>query len=124
MNDQPFEIPADMRAFAEKSVEEAKKAFENYISATQNAVGTIEGQAKAAQTSVKDVCNKAVSFAEQNVKAAFDFAQQLLRVKDPQEFATLQAEFMRTQMQAMAEQAKALGETVNRTVADTFKQKP
>ena len=40
-----FEIPADMRALAEKSVEQAKQAFDIFISAAQHAVSTAENQA-------------------------------------------------------------------------------
>lgn len=36
-----FEIPADMRSF-EKSVEQAKQAFDIFISAAQHAVSTAE----------------------------------------------------------------------------------
>jgi phasin len=124
MNDKPFEIPADMRVFAERSVEEAKAAFERYISAAQTAVSTFEDQAKATQTGVKDVRDKAVAFAEQNVTAAFDFAQQLVRARDPQEFSRLQTEFMKAQMQALTEQAKTMGEFMNRTVSDAMKKQP
>lgn len=123
MNDKPFEIPGEMRSFAEKSVEEARAAFERYISAAQTAVSTIEGQAKAAQAGAKDVRDKSVTFAEQNVTAAFEFAQKLVRAKDPQEFAQLQSEFIRSQMQALTEQAKALGETVSRSAMEAFKPK-
>ena len=41
-----FEIPADMRALAEKSVEQAKQAFDIFISAAQHAVSTAENQAR------------------------------------------------------------------------------
>ena len=37
-----FEVPAEMRAFAEKSVEQAKQAFDSFISAAQHAVNTAE----------------------------------------------------------------------------------
>ena len=40
-----FEIPAEMRAMAEKSVEQAKQAFDSFISAAQHAVNTAESQA-------------------------------------------------------------------------------
>ena len=33
-----FEIPSEMRAFAEKSVEQAKQAFDGFISAAHQAV--------------------------------------------------------------------------------------
>ena len=37
-----FEIPAEMRAVAEKSVEQAKQAFNSFISAAQHAVNSAE----------------------------------------------------------------------------------
>ena len=50
-----FEIPAEMRAFAEKSVEQAKQAFDSFISAAQHAVNTAENQAASARTGAKEV---------------------------------------------------------------------
>jgi phasin len=117
MNDKPFDIPADMRAFADRSVAEAKQAFERYIKATQTAVSTLEGQAKAAQSGAEDVRDKAAAFAEKNVTAAFDLAQKLVHAKDPREISQLHAEFLRNQMQSLADQAKAMGETVSQTLA-------
>ena len=38
-----FELPPDMKVFAEKSVEQAKQAFEGFISAANKAVSTFEG---------------------------------------------------------------------------------
>ena len=44
-----FEIPQDMRAFAEKSVTQAKQAFDGFMSAAHQAVNTFEGQAETAR---------------------------------------------------------------------------
>jgi hypothetical protein len=44
-----FEIPPEMRAFAEKSVEQARQAFDGFISAAHNAVAAFEGQAETAR---------------------------------------------------------------------------
>jgi hypothetical protein len=40
----PFEIPGDMRAFAEHSVEQAKFAFDKFMDATQSTMSTFEAQ--------------------------------------------------------------------------------
>ena len=55
--------------------------------------------------------DKILSYAERNVASAFEFAQRLAQVKNVQDIFMLQTEFMRGQMQAMAEQAKDSGET-------------
>ena len=84
-----FEIPAEMRAFAEKSVEQAKQAFENFIAAAQHAVNTAETQAAAARSGAKEVGEMAIGFTQRNVASSFEFAEKLVRAKDAQELTAL-----------------------------------
>ena len=118
---EPFQIPPEMRALAEKSVEQAKQALEGFMSAAQHTVGTLEGQAETARKGAKDVGAKAMGFAEQNIANTFDFAQKLVRAKDVQEMLELQASYIKTQMQALAEQAKELGQTTGKMATDPLK---
>ena len=69
MADQPFNdfVPPEMREFAEQSVEQAKKAFDDLMTATQRAVSTFEGQATSAQTAAVELQRKVVGFSERNV---------------------------------------------------------
>jgi phasin len=105
-----FEIPAEMRALAEQSVEQARLAFDKFISAAHDAVNTFEGRAKTARVGAKDVNEKAMAYAEENVNNAFAFAQKLLRAKDVGDLVQLQADFIKRQMETLSEQAKELGE--------------
>jgi phasin len=116
MSQLPYEIPAEMRDFAEKSVEQARKAFEGFMGAAQKAVGTVDAGAFAVPTSVKDVGSKAMTYAEANVKAAFDHAQKLVHAKDLQEVMQLQTEYLKSQMSTLQEQAKEIGSTVQKAV--------
>jgi hypothetical protein len=100
-----FEIPADMRAF-EKSVEQAKQAFDIFISAAQHAVSTAENQAVTAKAGAKEVGELAVNFAERNIASSFEFAQKLLRAKDPKDVMALQAEYVSTHVAALTEQGQ------------------
>lgn len=109
-----FNIPTDMRAFAEKSVEQARQAFDSFVSAANEAVSSMEGRAAAAQAGAKDVGRKAIGFAEQNVAASFELARKLVRAKDVDEVMRLHADYVKEQMQALSEQAKALGESASR----------
>jgi len=118
---EQFQIPPEMRAIAEKSVEQAKQAVEGFISAAQRTVSALEGQAETARKGAKDVSGKAMGFVEQNVATSFDFAQKLVRAKDLQEMLELQATFIRTQMQALSEQAKELGQSAGKTATDPLK---
>jgi len=109
-----FEIPHEMRTFAEQSVEQARKAFDGFMSAAQKAASSMEGQATAAQTGAKDMREKAMAFAEKNVATSFEFAQKLVHAKDVEEVTRLQTEFVQRQMQMLTEQAQELGQTVTR----------
>ncbi len=119
-----LEIPPEMRALAEKSVEQAKQAFDGFISAAHNAVSAFEGQAETARKGAKDVTEKAMTFTEQNIASSFAFAQQLVRAKDIQDMLKLQADYIKTQMQVFTEQAKVLGESTSKAAKDTATPKP
>ncbi|WP_445501410.1 phasin [Microvirga sp. G4-2] len=106
---QNYEIPAEMRDFAEKSVEQARKAIDGFMSAAQKTVDTFEGSANTVQASAKDATRKTFTYAEQNLAAAFDLAQRMVRAKDMQEAMQIQAEFVRTQFEAMQTQMKEFG---------------
>lgn len=106
---QNYEIPAEMRDFAEKSVEQARKAIDGFMSAAQKTVDTFEGSANTVQASATDATRKTFTYAEQNLSAAFDLAQRMVRAKDMQEAMQIQAEFVRTQFEAMQTQMKEFG---------------
>ena len=110
----PFEIPPEMRAFAEKGVEQAKQAFESLLAATQHAAQTAGTQLSSMQTGARETGELAMRFAERNVTSAFEFAEKLVRAKDPQEVVKLHADYARSQMEVLSEQAKELGQKVTK----------
>lgn len=118
-----FDVPTQMRQFAEQSVAQARKAVDGFMTAAQKAATTAETQAAAAQSSAKDVGQKVMGFAEQNIANSFEFAQKLVRAKDVQEVLALQQEFLKSQMQAMQEQAKDLGTAATKVAGDMTKPK-
>jgi phasin len=124
MNAEPFQIPPEMRALAEKSVEQARQAFDGFMTAAQRTVSTFEGQAKAAQEGAKGISEKAFDFAEQNIASSFEFAQKLVRAKDVKEMLELQSSYVKTQMQALAEQARELGQTTGKMATDHRNKPP
>ena len=108
-----------MRDMAEKSVEQARKAFEGFIGAAQKAVGQADSTAATMQTNARAIGDKTVTFAEQNMRSAFDFAQKVVRASDMQEILALQVEYVRTQMAALQEQAKEFGTAVQSAASST-----
>jgi phasin len=109
-----FEVPEEMREFAEKSVEQTRKAFDGFIGAAQKAMDTWEGSTKSMPFASGDLTRKTLGYAEQNMHAALDHAQRLVRAKDVQEAMKLQADFVQSQFVALQEQAKEFGASVQK----------
>ena len=105
----PYEVPTEMREFAERSVEQARKAFDGFIGAATKAVDSVHGSADTARVNTHDVARKAIGYAENNVAAAFELAQKLVKSKDLSEVMAHQSEFMKAQMEALQTQFKEMG---------------
>ena len=109
MTTPSYEVPSDMRDLAEKSVDQARRAFDGFMTAAQKAAGQADTSAASLTTNAKSLGSKAMGFAESNVRSAFDLAQKLVRAKDLQEVLTLQSDYAKSQMTTIQEQAKELG---------------
>lgn len=109
-----YEIPTEMRDFADRSVAQARKAFEGFMGAVHKASETVDGATGSVSTNAKDAAAKAVGYAEQNVTAAFDLAAKMVHAKDVQEVLKLQTEFVQAQMAAIQTQAKEIGSAVQK----------
>ena len=101
-----YVVPTEMRDFAEKSVDQARKAFDSFIGAARRTADTVQGSSEVARSNAQDATTRGFAYAEQNVSAAFDLAQKLVRSKDLQEAMQHQAEFVRSQFAAIQAQAK------------------
>lgn len=108
---------------AEASFDQARKTFESFMSQAQQTAAKIEGQGASVRAGAKDISSKAVSYAEKNVAASLDYAQQLLRAQDLSEVMRLHSEFVQSQMRALAEQASEMGQIVTRAAMDAAKPK-
>ena len=118
---EQFAVPNELRSFAEQSVTQARKAFEGFIQAANQAVGQMHGQAQAAHTGASEIAHKSMEYAEQNVAATFDFAQKLMSAKDATEVMGLQSEFLGRQMQSLSAQVRDLGQSAAKLVVDATK---
>src|ERR1700730_9993060 len=118
-----FEIPKEMRSMAEASFDQARKAFEKFLSGAQQTAGSLEERGVPVRGSPKDISAKALSYAEKDVQAALDYAQSLLHAKDLSEIMRLHSEYVQAQMRALAEQASEMGQIVSRAAMEAAKPK-
>ena len=114
-----FEIPTEMRAFAEKSVEQAKQAFNTFIAAAQHAVNTAETQVNSARTGAVEVGELALNFTKRNIASSFEFAERAVRAKDAQELTKLHAEYVSSQVSALTDQAKEISKQASKLATKT-----
>jgi phasin len=114
-------IPNELRAEAERRIEQAKGAFADFMRAAQGAVSALEDRVTASQVGANEIGDKAMSFAEHNVSSAFDFAEAILQAKDIQELVRMQTEFVQSQMNVLSEQVKDMGNTISKASTDSMK---
>ena len=115
----PSDRSQGVRQAAESTLIQAKQAVDEYMREAHRLYGALEASADAAQSGRREINRKAIGFAEKNVNATFDFAQQMVRAKDPKEIVSLQQEFLRRQVEQMNSQLKELGEQAVETTRST-----
>jgi phasin len=111
-------VPDNLRQVAENTIGQAKQAVEQYMREAARIFGAAEASAEAAQAGAREMNQKMLSAAEANIHATFDFAQQLVRAKDPQELVALQQKFLQQQLERMNTQVQEIGGTAQRTATD------
>ena len=110
-----MEVSEQVREFAEKSVNQAEKAFEAFISQANKSVEMVpHPAAKLSKT--------ALSYTETNIKAVFDHARKLVHAKDYQEAMQLQADFLKQQYAAVTDQMKSFAAGAGGIATDATKQ--
>lgn len=107
----PFEIPQQLRELAERNVEQARAAYGQFMDAMVQATGmwSTAMPANAMTSGFKVVQDRGIRFAKQNAEACFALATELANAKDLQDVLAIQSRYAQTQMQAYALQAQELG---------------
>src|SRR6185295_8808433 len=95
-----FEIPKEMRSMAEASFEQARKTFESFLAGAQQTAAKIEDRGATVRAGARDISAKAISYAEKNVRASLDYAENLLHAKDLAEVMRLHSEYVQNQMRS------------------------
>jgi len=109
-NQNPFEIPEQMRKMAEQSVEQAKNNYGQFMEAVLNAQSMWMSSipANSATDGLKEVQNLGVKFARENSEAALNLASELSKAKDYSEVLQIQSRYAQTQMQTYSIQGQEM----------------
>ena len=115
----PFEVPEQMRAFAEKGVSQARDNYAKFKDAAETHNGTIEAVFTSASKGASAYSAKLMEFMKANTTANLDFAQELFSAKSPTEAMELWTGHTRKQFEAVGAQAKELAELVQKVATET-----
>jgi len=115
----PFEVPEQMRAFAEKGVSQARDNYAKFKDAAESHNGTMEAVFTCASKGASAYSAKLMEFVKANTSSALDFAQELLSVKSPTEAMELWTTHTRKQFETFTAQAKELTELSQKVATDT-----
>ena len=115
----PFEVPEQMRAFAEKGAAQARESYAKFKDAAETHNGTVEAVFTSASKGASAYTAKLVEFMKANSNAQLDFAQQLFGAKSPTEAMELWTGHARKQLETYQAQAKELVELTQRVANET-----
>ena len=111
-----LEVPAELRELAEKTIDQAEKAFGMFFDAASKSIASVPGAGAG-------ISKQALSFTEQNMKAAFDHARKLVHATDLQEAMRIQSEFLRSQFTNAGEHMRQISGGVMSAAKDATKGK-
>lgn len=115
----PFEVPEQMRAFAEKGVSQARDHYAKFKDAAQSGNGTIEAVFGAASKGAHEYSAKMLDIIQTNTNATFDFMQELVGVKSLPQATEVWSTHTRKQAEAFTAQAKELAELTQKIATET-----
>jgi len=114
----PFEVPEQMRAFAEKGVSQARDNYAKLQDAAETHNSTVEAVFTKVNHGASAYSAKLVEFFKANTTSSLDFAQELFSVKSPAEAIELWTSHSRKQFETFSAQAKELAELGQKVAAE------
>ena len=114
MMEPKIEVPAELRDLVEKTIDQAEKAFGMFFDAANKSVTSIPTPGTA-------LSKQALTFTEQNMKAAFEHARKLVHATDLQQALQIQSEFLRSQFTNAGEHMRQITGNVMSAAKDATK---
>ena len=95
-----------MREIAERSLNQSRTMFEEFLTTGRTTVDIIDRQAS-------EVRERSMSLAAETISNTFDFAHKIIRMREPQELIQLQTEFISRQAPPQSNTANQQSNTGN-----------
>jgi phasin len=112
-------VPESVRALAEKTVTQAREAYERGKDALEEAIDALERSFDAAGQGATAFNRKLIDITQRNLNSAFDLAKNLAGAKNLAEIVELQSSFVRHQFDVFVSQANEVRALTSKIAADT-----
>lgn len=115
------EMPESMRSMMKASIDQARKAFETFISASQQAMSSFDTPSAPGMDGLKQLNEKIAEYTRLNADANFRFAMKLADAKQVNEVIEMQNHYVREIMDTYAKQLEEIRALTARVVQDSTK---
>ena len=115
----PFEVPEQMRAFAEKGVSQARDNYAKFKDAAETHNGTIEAVFSVFSSGAKEYSAKVMEMVKETASANLDLAQAMVGVKSPSEAMELWSSHAKAQFETFTANTKELAELAKKVATET-----
>jgi phasin len=116
----PFQVPEQMRAFAEKGVSQARDSYAKFKDVAESNNGTIEAVFSTVSKGASEYSAKLMEMMKASTSASLDFAQELISVKSPSEAMELWTSHAKKQFEAFTGHSKELAELSQKVATETI----
>jgi len=116
MTEPKLEVPGELRDLAEKTIEQAEKAFGMFFDAANRSITSMPSPGT-------EISKQALSLTQQNIKAAFEHARKLVHATDLQEAMRIQSEFLKSQFTNACKHMRQITGGMMSAVKDDAKDK-
>ena len=120
----PFEVPEQMRAFAEKGVSQVRDNYAKLKDIAESHNSTMEAVFASASKGASEYSTKLMEMMKANTTARLDFAQDLIGVKTPSDALELWTAHAKKQFEALTTYSKEIAELSQKVAAETAEQRP
>jgi phasin len=110
-----------IRAFAEKSVEQSKEAYAKLKTGAEETQKVLESTFETAKTVSSDLSLKTIAALRANAEAGFSHLEALIGAKSLSEVVELQTSFLRKRVESTVEQAKEFQAVASKAAEDVSK---
>ena len=115
----PFEVPEQVRAFAEKGVSQARDSYAKFKDAAETHNSAVEAMFSSASKGASEYSAKLMEIMKANTSATLNFAQELIGVKSPTEAMELWTSHAKKQFEAFTANTKELAELSQKVATET-----